>query len=49
MKVSLLNMYLFKPSVRVLVKYDPSKKEKVDFDDNAQAILARNPQLKKQS
>lgn len=49
MKVSLFNMYLLKPGVRVLVKYDPSKKEKVDFNDDAQAILVRNPQLKKQS
>lgn len=49
MKVSLLNMYLLKPGVRVLVKYDPSKREKVDFGDDAQAILARNPQLRKQS
>jgi hypothetical protein len=49
MKVFLLKMYLLKPGVRVLVKYDPSKKEKVEFDDDAQAILARNPQLTKQA
>jgi hypothetical protein len=47
MKVSLLRAYLLKPGVRVLVKYDPAKKEQVAMDDEAQAILERNPQLKK--
>ena len=47
MKVGLLKMYLLKPGVRVMVKYDPAKKEHVTFDDDAQAILERNPQLKK--
>jgi hypothetical protein len=47
MKVSLLRAYLLKPGVRVLVKYDPAKKEQVIMDDEAQAILERNPQLKK--
>jgi hypothetical protein len=47
MKVSLLRAYLLKPGVRVLVKYDPAKKEQVTMDDEAQAILERNPQLKK--
>jgi hypothetical protein len=47
MKVSLLKAYLLKPGVRVLVKYDPAKKEQVNMDDEAAAILERNPQLKK--
>jgi|SRR5215208_7966498 len=47
MKVGLLKAYLLKPGVRVMVKYDPAKKEQVSFDDDAQAILERNPQLKK--
>lgn len=47
MKVSLLKAYLLKPGVRVLVKYDPGKKEQVILDDEAPAILERNPQLKK--
>ncbi len=47
MKVSLLRAYLLKPGVRVLVKYDPAKKEQVTMDDEAPAILDRNPQLKK--
>ena len=47
MKVSLLNAYLLKPGVRVLVRYDPAKKEQVTLDDEAAQILERNPQLKK--
>ena len=47
MKVSLLSAYLLKPGVRVRVKYDPTKKEQVTMDDEATAILERNPQLKK--
>ena len=47
MKVSLLKAYLLKPGVRVLVKYDPAKKEQVAMDDEAPQILERNPQLKK--
>jgi hypothetical protein len=47
MKVSLLKAYLLKPGVRVLVKYDPAKKDQVSMDDEAPAILERNPQLKK--
>ena len=47
MKVSLLSAYLLKPGVRVLVKNDPAKKEQVTMDDEAPAILERNPQLKK--
>ena len=47
MKVSLLRAYLLKPGVRVLVKYDPAKKEQVTMDDEASTILERNPHLKK--
>ncbi len=47
MKASLLKAYLLKPGVRVLVKYDPAKKEQVIMDDEPTAILERNPQLKK--
>jgi hypothetical protein len=47
MKVGLLKMYMLKQGVRVMVKYDPAKKEQVTFDDDTQAILERNPQLKK--
>ena len=47
MKVSLLRAYLLKPGVRVLVRYDPAKKEQVTMDDEAPAILERNPQLKR--
>ena len=46
MKVSLLRAHLLKPGVRVLVKYDPAKKEQVIMDDEATQILERNPQLK---
>jgi hypothetical protein len=47
MKVNLLQAYLLKPGVRVVVKYDSAKKEQVIMDDKAPAILERNPQLKK--
>ena len=47
MKVSLLKTYLLKPGVKVRVQYDPAKKEQVTMDDEAPAILERNPQLKK--
>ena len=47
MKVSLLKAYLLKPGVRVIVKYDPAKKEQVIMEDEPTAILERNPQLKK--
>jgi hypothetical protein len=47
MKVSLLQAYLLKPGVRVVVKYDSAKKEQVIMDDETPAILERNPQLKK--
>ena len=47
MKVSLLKSYLLKPGVRVLVKYDPTRKEQVIMEDEPAAILERNPQLKK--
>jgi hypothetical protein len=47
MKTGLTHSYLLKPGVRVQVKYEPSKKQRVTFDDETQAILARNPQLVK--
>ena len=47
MKTGLTHSYLLKPGVRVQVKYELGTKEHVTFDDEAQAILARNPQLVK--
>jgi hypothetical protein len=47
MKVSLLKSYLLKPGVRVLVKYDRTRKDQVIMEDEPAAILERNPQLKK--
>lgn len=47
MKVGLLNMHLLKQGVVVSVKYNPRKPEQVEFADEPQAILDRNPQLKK--
>ena len=47
MKVGLLKMYLLKQGVLVRVKYDPRKPAQVDYDDETQAILERNSQLKK--
>jgi len=47
MKVGLLKMHLLKQGVTVQVKYDPGKPTQVEYDDEPQAILDRNPQLKK--
>ena len=47
MKVGLLKMYLLKQGVKVQVKYDPRKPDQVEYDDDPQALLERNPQLKK--
>lgn len=47
MKVGLLNMYLLKQGIIVRVKYDPRKPGQVEFDDEPQSVLERNPQLKK--
>lgn len=47
MKVGLLKMYLLNQGVVVRVKYDPGKPTQVEYDDDTQAILDRNPQLKK--
>ena len=47
MKTGLTHSYLLKPGVRVQVKYEPGKTQQVTFDDEAQAILASNPQLVK--
>jgi hypothetical protein len=49
MKVGLLKMYLLKPGILVHVKYDPRKPDHVEYDDDPQAIISRNPQLKKQA
>jgi len=46
MKVGLLKMYLLKQGVIVQVKYDPRKPDSVEYDDDPQALLERNPQLK---
>ena len=46
MKTGVLKAFLLKPGVRVLVKYDPAKKEQVIMDDEPAQILERNPQLK---
>ncbi len=45
MKVGLTHAYLLKAGVRVQVKYDPAKPQQVTFDDDNQAVLARNSQL----
>jgi hypothetical protein len=47
MKVGLLKMHWLKQGVIVRVKYDPRKPAQVEYDDEPQAILDRNPQLKK--
>ena len=47
MKVGLLKMHLLKQGVVVRVKYDPRKPEQVKYEDEPQALLERNPQLKK--
>ena len=49
MKVAMLKMYLLKPGVRVMVKYDPAKKQQVTMEDEPAAILERNPQLRKET
>ena len=46
LKVGITHAYLLKAGVRVQVKYDPARPQQVAFDDDAQAILARNPQLR---
>jgi hypothetical protein len=47
MKVGLLKMYLLKPGITVRVKYDPRKPEQVEYDDDPQAIVDRNPRWNK--
>ncbi len=47
MRVGLLKMHLLKQGVVVRIKYDPRKPDQVEYDDEPQAILERNPQLKK--
>jgi hypothetical protein len=48
MRVGLLKMHLLKQGVMVRVKYDSRKPAQVEYDDDPQALLERNPQLKKQ-
>ena len=45
MKAGISKAFLLKSGVRVQVKYEPAKKQQVTLDDDAPAILARNPQL----
>ena len=47
MKVGLLKLHLLKQGVMVRVKYNPRQLAQVEYDDEPQAILDRNPQLKK--
>lgn len=47
MKVGLLKMYLLKQGVVVRVNYDPRKPDIVEYADDPQALLERNPKLKK--
>jgi hypothetical protein len=47
MKVGVQHAFLLKQGVRVQVKYEARKKAQVEYDDNSQAVLDRNPQLKK--
>jgi hypothetical protein len=49
LKVGLTHVYLLKAGVKVQVKYDPAKHQQVEFDDDNQAVLERNPQLTKQA
>ena len=48
MEAGLSVTFLLKPGVRVAVGYDPSKPQHVTLEDGVQAVLDRNPQLKKQ-
>ena len=47
MKAGISTAFLLLPGVRVLVEYDPGKKNQVRILDDSNAILARNPQLLK--
>lgn len=49
LKVGVTHAYLLKPGVRVQVTYDPTQPRQVALDDDNQAILARNPQLTRQT
>jgi len=48
MKASMLKAFLLKPGVRVIVQGDVKKQEHVSLTDELPAILARNPQLRKE-
>ncbi len=49
MKAGISRSFLLVPGVRVLVKYEPAKKDHVTLDEDNQAILDRNPQLIRKS
>ncbi len=44
-KAGIGNAILFKPGVRLRVRYEPGKQQNVVLEDETQAILDRNPQL----
>jgi hypothetical protein len=47
MRAGLTQSFLLLPGVRVMVDYDPRKLKDVSLIEQAQAILDRNPQLRK--
>ena len=49
MRAPLGKCFLLLPGVTVQVRYDPRRPRIVDLDDEVQAILERNPQLKRQA
>ncbi len=47
MKAGITKSTLLLPGVKVLVKYEPGKEQRITLVDELQAILDRNPQLLK--
>lgn len=47
MEAGLGQTFLLRPGVCVRVKYEPGRQTNVKLDDETQAILDRNPQLRK--
>ena len=47
MKASTFKTFLLKPGVKVKVQYNQKNRKECTLDDEVQAILDRNPQLKK--
>jgi hypothetical protein len=47
MEAGLGQTFLLRRGVRMRVKYEPGRQAKVKLDDKIQAILDRNPQLRK--